>query len=73
MQTKSANHAASTGHAQEKSARSYELEFFPNLKFVNSKLGAHFGWPVTDGYVILVVSISWFYEDYVDMHDDEEQ
>jgi hypothetical protein len=43
MQTKSANHAESTGDAQEKSTRSYELEFVPNLKFVNFKLGAHFG------------------------------
>jgi hypothetical protein len=30
MQTESANHAESTDDAQEKSARSYELEFAPN-------------------------------------------
>jgi hypothetical protein len=30
MQTESANHAESIGDAQEKSARSYELEFAPN-------------------------------------------
>jgi hypothetical protein len=32
MQTESANHVESTGHAQEKSARSYGLEFTPNLE-----------------------------------------
>jgi hypothetical protein len=30
MQTESANHVELTGDAQEKSARSYELEFAPN-------------------------------------------
>ncbi len=33
MQAESANHAESTGDPQEKSARSYELEFAPNLEF----------------------------------------
>jgi hypothetical protein len=37
MQTESANHAELTSDAQEKSARSYELEFAPNEKYVNSK------------------------------------
>jgi hypothetical protein len=32
MQTESANHAESTGDAQEKSARRYEMEFTPNLE-----------------------------------------
>jgi hypothetical protein len=32
MQTESANHAESTGDAQEKSVRSYELEFAPDLE-----------------------------------------
>ncbi len=45
MQIKSANNAESTDDAQEKSAPSYELEFAPNSKSVNSKFGAHFGWP----------------------------
>jgi hypothetical protein len=42
MQRESANHAESTGDAQEKSARSYELEIASNKKSVNSKFGAHF-------------------------------
>jgi hypothetical protein len=43
MKTESTNHAESTGDAQEKSTRSYELELAPNQKFVNLKFGAHFG------------------------------
>jgi hypothetical protein len=34
MQTESANHAESTGDAQEKSVRSYELEFAPDLELI---------------------------------------
>jgi hypothetical protein len=33
MRTESANHPESTGDPQEKLARSYELEFTPNLEF----------------------------------------
>ncbi len=43
MQTENANHAESTGDAQEKSARSCELDFAPNQKSLNFKFGAHFG------------------------------
>jgi hypothetical protein len=35
------NHAESTGDAQEKQARSYELAFAKNKDFVNSKFRAH--------------------------------
>jgi hypothetical protein len=41
MQIETFNHAESTGDAQEKQARSYELAFAENKKFVNSKFGAH--------------------------------
>ncbi len=41
MQIETFNHAESTGDAQEKKARSYELAFAENKKFVNSKFGAH--------------------------------
>jgi hypothetical protein len=41
MQIETFNRAESTGDAQEKKARSYELAFAENKKFVNSKFGAH--------------------------------
>jgi hypothetical protein len=41
MQIETLNHAESTGDAQEKQARSYELAFAENKKVVNSKFGAH--------------------------------
>jgi hypothetical protein len=42
-----------TSDAQEKSARSYELEFAPNEKYVNSKFWAHFGWPFTSSDILM--------------------
>jgi hypothetical protein len=41
MQIETFNHAQSNGVAQEKQARSYELAFAENKKFVNSKFGPH--------------------------------
>jgi hypothetical protein len=41
MQMWTLNHAESTRDAQEKQARSDELAFTENNKFVNSKFGAH--------------------------------
>jgi hypothetical protein len=41
MQIETFNHAVSTDDAQEKQARSYELAFVGNKKFVNSKFEAH--------------------------------
>ncbi len=41
MQIENFNRTESTGDAQEKQARSYELAFAENKKFVNSKFGAH--------------------------------
>jgi hypothetical protein len=40
MQIETFNHAVSTGDAQEKQARSYELAFARNKKFLNSKFEA---------------------------------
>jgi len=42
MQIETFNHGKSTDDAQEKQARSYELAFTENSKFVNSKSRAHF-------------------------------
>jgi len=41
MQIETFNHAQSTYDAQEKQARSYELKFTENSKFVNSKSRTH--------------------------------
>jgi hypothetical protein len=41
MQIETFNHAESIVDAQEKQARSYELAFAGNKKFINSKFGAH--------------------------------
>jgi hypothetical protein len=42
VQIETFNHADSTGDAQEKQARNYELAFGESKEFVNSKCGAHF-------------------------------
>jgi hypothetical protein len=41
MPIETVNQAESTGDAQEKQARGYELAFAENKKCVNSKFGAH--------------------------------
>jgi hypothetical protein len=41
MQIETFNHVESTGDAQEKQVRSYELALSENKKFLNSKFGAH--------------------------------
>jgi hypothetical protein len=42
MQMETFSHTESTGDAQKKQARSDELTFAENKKFVKSKFGAHF-------------------------------